>query len=272
MMRSLWTAASGMISQQTNVDTIANNLANINTTGFKKETTEFKSLLYQTIQDKSTDSTGAAKPVGVQVGLGVRNSAITSQYTQGTLTATGNSFDFAIEGDGFFMVQQDDGSVAYTRQGSFKTAMMSDGSTAIATSDGDPILDTNGNAIVIEARYSTSKLTIDQDGNLNYPDDAGNPQPMGIQIGLAQFNNPAGLEKTSGSLLKATAASGEARLEAQDGFLSKSSLSQGYLEGSNVQAADEMVNLIVAQRAYEMNSKAITAADEMLQQANNLRQ
>lgn len=272
MMRSLWTAASGMISQQTNVDTIANNLANINTTGYKKETTEFKSLLYQTIQDKSTDSTGAAKPVGVQVGLGVRNSAITSQYTQGTLVATGNDFDFAIEGEGFFMLQQADGSVAYTRQGSFKTSLMSDGSTAIATSDGSPILDTNGKPIVIDAKYTTTKIVIDQNGALNYPDAAGNPQPIGIQIGIAQFNNPAGLDKASNSLLMSTAASGDARIESQDGLLTKSSLSQGYLEASNVQAADEMVSLIVAQRAYEMNSKAITASDEMLQQANNLRQ
>lgn len=272
MMRSLWTAASGMISQQVNVDTISNNLANINTTGYKRETAEFKSLLYQTIQDKSTNSAGEEKPVGIQVGLGVRNSAITSQFTQGTLMETGNDFDFAIQGNGFFMVQMDDGSVAYTRHGSFKTSLMTDGSIALATSDGNPILDTTGKAITVDKNYSASKLTVDDDGNLLYPDATGVAQKIGIQIGLVQFNNPAGLSKTSGSLFKATAASGEARSEATDGFLDKSKLVNKYLEGSNVQSVDEMVSLIVAQRAYEMNSKAITASDQMLQQANNLRQ
>lgn len=270
MMRSLWTAASGMIAQQTNVDTISNNLANVNTSGYKKETMEFKSLLYQTIQQKSTDTQGNPKPVGVQVGLGVRNSAITSQFTQGTLLETGNDYDFAIEGKGFFMVQQADGSVAYTRNGTFTLSTGTNGLT-LATSTGKPLLDTQGNPIVVDSKYDPSKLTIDDNGNLAYPDASNNPQPIGIQIGLAQFNNPAGLEKMSESLYKATGASGDARLESADPVLTKSKIHKGYVEGSNVQAVDEMVNLIVAQRAYEMNSKTITAADEMLQQANNLR-
>lgn len=270
MMRSLWTAASGMISQQTNIDTISNNIANINTTGYKKATTEFKTLLYQTIQKTSTDNTGAEKPVGIQVGLGVKNSAITSQYTQGSLQETGNDFDFAIQGKGFFMVQMEDGSVAFTRNGSFRASIGLNGTT-ISDSEGRPVLDSTGAPIVLDASYNTADITIDSAGNICYPDASGNPQPIGIQIGLAQFNNPAGLEKLSSSLLKETSASGVAQLESMVDGLSVSIIKQGYLEASNVQAVDEMVNMIVAQRAYEMNSKAITASDEMLQQANNLR-
>lgn len=270
MMRSLWTAASGMMTQQTNVDTISNNLANINTTGFKKESAEFKSLLYQTIQTQSYDNNGDPKPAGIQVGLGVRNSAITSQYTQGITTETGNDYDFAIEGKGFFMVQAKDGSTAYTRNGSFGLANGPDGIT-LANSDGNAVLDTTGKPIVIEDIYNPSDITIDEQGELCYPDDANNLVPIGIKIGVAQFNNPGGLQKMSGSLLKETDASGVARIESEDVALKKSKIRQGFLEGSNVQAVDEIVNLIVAQRAYEMNSKVITAADEMLQQANNLR-
>lgn len=270
MMRSLWTAASGMITQQTNVDTISNNLANINTTGFKKESAEFKSLLYQTIQEQSYDHNGDPKPSGIQVGLGVRNSAITSQYTQGTMLETGNDYDFAIEGKGFFMVQTRDGSIAYTRNGSFGLANGVDGVT-IASSDGNPLLDTTGTPIVIDDIYNPSEITINELGDLCYPDDEGLAVPIGIRVGIVQFNNPSGLMKMSNSLLKETDASGAARLEAEDTALQMSKLRQRYLEGSNVQAVDEIVNLIVAQRAYEMNSKIITASDEMLQLANNLR-
>lgn len=269
-MRSLWTAASGMIAQQTSVDTISNNLANVNTSGYKKETVEFKSLLYQTIQAESTNNMGEAKPVGVQVGLGVRNSAITSQFTQGILQETGNDYDFAIQGKGFFMVQQQDGSVGYTRNGSFTLATGTNG-TVLATSSGKPVLDTNGAPIVFDESYDTTKITIDESGNISYPDENNNAQPIGVQLGIVQFNNPSGLEKMSESLYKVTPASGEPRLETIDPSLTKSKILKGYVEGSNVQAVDEMVNLIVAQRAYEMNSKTITASDEMLQQANNLR-
>lgn len=270
MMRSLWTAASGMITQQTNVDTISNNLANINTTGFKKESAEFKSLLYQTIQGQSTDNNGNPKPSGIQVGLGVRNSAITSQYTQGVMTETGNDYDFAIEGKGFFQVQSKDGSTAYTRNGSFGIANGVNGVT-LANSDGNPVLDTTGQPIVIDNTYNPADITINEQGELCYPNASNVAEPIGIQIGVVQFNNPGGLEKMSGSLLKETPASGTPRLEADDAALQKSKIRQGYLEGSNVQAVDEIVNLIVAQRAYEMNSKVITASDEMLKQANNLR-
>jgi flagellar basal-body rod protein FlgG len=259
-----------MISQQTNVDTISNNLANINTTGYKKEAAEFKSLLYQTIQEQSNDNNGDAKPYGIQVGLGVRNSAISSQYTQGTLTETGNDFDLALEGSGFFMVQTQDGGTAYTRNGSFLLSVGPNGVT-LANSDGNPVLDTEMQPIVIEEQYTATEITINDQGELCYPDETGSAVPIGIKIGVAQFNNPSGLDKGSNSLLKESAASGTARLEATDMALTQSRIRQGYLENSNVQAVDEMVNLIVAQRAYEMNSKIITASDEMLQQANNLR-
>lgn len=270
MMRALWTAASGMLAQQINLDTISNNIANINTTGYKTERAEFQSLLYQTIQKTSTDSEGNAKPIGVQVGLGTRSSAITSQFTEGSVTHTEGAFDFAIVGDGFFQVQMPDGSIGYTRNGALKMSIGNDGLT-LCTSDGYPILDTNGEAIVVNSTYSVSKLTVDSNGNLCYPDATNNLVPLGIKIGLVQFNNPAGLDKTSSSIFKQTAASGEARLEETDDNLEKSEVRQGWLESSNVNAADEMVNMIIAQRAYEMNSKAITASDEMLQQANNLR-
>lgn len=270
MMRALWTASSGMTSQQTNVDVISNNLANINTTGYKKQTAEFKSLLYQTIQDQSTDNNGDPKPSGIQVGLGVRNSSITTQFTQGAFTETGNDFDLAISGKGYFMVQTGDGDIAYTRNGAFQFAIGSEGITFVTT-DGYPVLDTNQEPIILEDTYNVSDITINEYGELNYPDASGNATPIGKQIGLAQFNNSNGLAKLSDSLLKSTDASGEARLETEDTGLKASTIKQGYLEASNVQTVDEMVNLIVAQRAYEMNSKVITAADEMLKQANNLR-
>lgn len=270
MMRSLWTAASGMISQQMNVDTISNNLANINTTGYKKEAAEFKSLLYQTIQDQSYDNNGDAKPYGIQVGLGVRNSAITSQYSQGAMNETGNELDFAIQGNGFFSVQTEDGGVAYTRNGSFQFTKGVDGIT-LSTSDGNPVLDTTGEPVVLNANYDTSEVTFDESGQIYYPNANGSATPIGIRIAVSQFNNPSGLQKISNSLLLETEASGAAKLESEDAGLKKSTIKQKYLEASNVQAVDEMVNLIVAQRAYEMNSKIITASDEMMKQANNLR-
>lgn len=270
MMRSLWTAASGMITQQTNVDTISNNIANINTTGFKKESAEFKSLLYQNLQKETTDNQGNVKPVGAQVGSGVRNSAITSNFEQGPLTQTGNMTDFAIYGSGFFMVQLPDGSIGYTRDGSFQTALV-DGATALADANGNIVLDSNGNPITIGRQYDITKMQVDEAGYLTFPNENGNATRIGIRIGLAQFANPAGLEKMSGGMFKETVASGAATIEGQNGGITESQIKQGYLESSNVQAVDEMVNLIVAQRAYEMNSKAIQAADSMMQQANNLR-
>ena len=272
MMRALWTAASGMTSQQTNVDVIANNLSNVNTTGYKTQTAQFKTLLYQTIQSKTTSANGESKPVGAQVGLGVRNASITTSFRKGSLTQTDINTDFAIDGKAFFAVQNLDGETVYTRNGSFNWAIGDEnGGVMLCTSEGFPVLDTNGLPIELGTEYNTSKVTIDADGNVCYPDENNNPQPIGMQIGLVQFSNPNGLEKSSGSTYKQSDASGEPMMEVDDDTLQKSKIRQGYLEASNVQTVDEMVNLIVAQRAYEMNSKAIQAADEMLGQANQLR-
>lgn len=270
VVRSLWTGATGMIAQQNNIDTIANNLANVNTTGYKTEVAEFKSLLYQTLQTKTTTANGDEKPVGAQVGLGVRNSSITSVFTQGNSYASTSPSAFMIQGEGFFGVRGEDGTTSYTRNGNFNISMGTTGLT-LTTSDGLPVLDSNGRAIVFDEDVVTSKITISADGEFLYPNANNNPVSMGIRLGVYQFNNPAGLEKTDSSLYKQTAASGVALNEATNNNVQKSSIIQGYLEGSNVQVVDEMVNMIVAQRAYEMNSKAIQASDEMLQQANQLR-
>lgn len=268
MMRSLWTGASGMIAQQTNVDTIGNNLANVNTTGFKSEKAEFKSLLYQTIQDTSTDTEGKYKPVGVQVGLGVKNSAISTNFTQGAMLESGGDFDFAIQGEGFFMVALDDGSIGYTRNGNLNMSIGVNGYT-LTNSDGNPILDADKNPIVLPEGYDITDASIDKYGNVVVKDENNNNHLIGLQVGLAIFNNPGGLSKIAGSNYQETGASGIATYTTADKC--GSVLLNKYLEGSNVQVVNEMVDLIVAQRAYEFNSKVINASDEMLQQANNLR-
>lgn len=270
MMRSLWTAASGMRAQQVNVDTISNNLANVNTVGHKKETAEFKSLLYQTIQAKTTSANGDTKPVGAQVGLGVKNSSITSVFTQGNFSHTEIDTDFAIEGDGFFVVRDIDGDMRYTRNGAFIWATSENG-VMLTNSAGLPVLDTDGIEIELDTdEYDISRVTINSYGDVCYPDEQNNAQTLGMQIGLVQFANPAGLSKEGGSLYKVTDASGEPIYEV-DGVTKESKIKQGYLEMSNVQVVDEMVSLIVAQRAYEMNARAITTSDEMMSQANQLK-
>lgn len=197
----------------------------------------------------------------------MRNSAITSLYTSGTLNETKNTFDLAIEGKGFFMVQTPDGGTAYTRNGSFQMAI-GENSLVLATSDGNPVLSSTGQPIVLDRSYSANEIMIDDSGNLGYPDENNNIQPIGIRIGVAQFNNPSGLSKAADSLLKETDASGTPVVDEAE---LKYRIKQGFLESSNVQAVDEMVSLIVAQRAYEMNSRIVKASDEMMQQANNLR-
>lgn len=270
MVRSLWTAASGMNAQQTNVDTIANNLANVNTVGYKTEVAEFKSLLYQTLQTKTTTANGAQKPIGAQVGLGVRNSSIMSVFKQGAMLASDNNTAFAITGSGFFALRGEDGKTYYTRNGNFNFTTAQNG-MMLANSDGLPVLDSTGQPIILGNQYVISKVGVNSSGQLTYPDANNNAQPIGIQVGLYQFPNPAGLEKVDGTLYLESEASGAVLNEANNNNLLKSEVNQGYLEGSSVQVADEMVNLIVAQRAYEMNSKAITTTDEMLQQANQLK-
>lgn len=270
MLRSLWTAATGMIAQQTNVDTIANNLANVNTTGYKTQVNEFKSLLYQNIQTKTTSANGDTKPSSAQVGLGVRNASITSIFKTGPMLASDSDTAFALDGRGFFAVMGADGTPYYTRNGNFLFTL-ANGGNMLATTEGLPVLDTQGRPIILNEEYVVNRISVTSDGMLCYPDERNNPQPIGIQIGVFQFNNPNGLERLSESRYAQTAASGEPINEATNNFVKKSTVIQGYLEGSGVQVVDEMVNMITAQRAYELNSKAITASDEMLQQANNLR-
>ena len=270
MVRSLWTAATGMIAQQTNVDNIAHNLANVNTTGYKAQVMEFKSLLYQNIQTRTTSANGESKPGSAQVGLGVRNASITSIFKTGPMLASDKDTAFALDGKGFFAVRGGDGNVYFTRNGNFEFTLAGNGNM-LANSDGLPVLDTEGEPIILPEEFIVSNITVTSDGNLCYPDENEIPQQLGIQIGVFQFNNPNGLDKLSDSLYQVTAASGEPINEAYNDAVQKTKVIQGYLEGSGVQVVDEMVNMIVAQRAYELNSKAITTSDEMLQQANNLR-
>ncbi|MGN1084898.1 MAG: flagellar hook-basal body protein, partial [Lachnospiraceae bacterium] len=225
----------------------------------------------------------------------------------GNMTATENPFDLAIDGEGFFALQTPNGETAYTRNGSLLFAIASDG-LALTNSEGYPLLDVNGSPIVLDAKTDVSKLSVDVDGKIfeevqvlikeTPAENAGNTENaententenaenagetkteekykteyvLRAQLGIVQFNNPSGLTKISGSLYQESMASGEPRMEVTDTALKRSSIRSGYLEASNVQTVDEIVNLIVAQRAYEMNSKVITASDQMLQQANNLR-
>lgn len=280
MVRSLWTAASGMIAQQENVDTIANNLANLNTTGYKTETAEFKSLLYQTLQTRSTNNVGEEKPVGAQVGLGSRTAAITSNFVQGNLTPHEDPFAVAIEGSGFFKVRRENGEIQYTRDGNFGVSPVANG-TMLRTSDGSPVLDQYNNPIIIPNGINATTIGIAKDGTItvsangndqiNLVQTNANGAAYNVQLGLVQFNNPAGLEKASGNCYRQTVASGVPMEESMTPGLTRSATHHQYIEASNVQVADEVVNLIVAQRAYEMNSKVIQASDEMLEQANNLR-
>ena len=211
------------------------------------------------------------KPIPAQVGLGTRIAAITSNFTQGPHLASESYTAMAINGDGFFAVRGADGNTYYTRNGDFKLSVGEDGNLTLVTSDGFPVLDTNGNSIQVPGGVNASKMMVTSEGAFGYLDAQNNFVDLNQSIGLFQFNNPAGLEKLSNSLLNVTDASGQPLNEANTPNLVLSSIRQGYLEGSNVQVADEMVNLIVAQRAYEMNSKAIQASDDMLGQANQLK-
>lgn len=270
MMRALYTGATGMIAQQTNLDNISNNLANVNTVGYKEEKTEFKSLLYQNIQTRTTTANGEEKPISAQVGLGTRVASTTSIYTQGALTASDNATDFAIVGNGFFAVRGADGETYYTRAGNLVWSEGTNGIT-LSTSDGYAVLDSNNQPIVLPNGVSSANVVVDQYGSFGYTNANGVYVDMNQDFGLFQFNNPSGLDKVGDNLLEVTDASGAALNEATVATLTPSQVRQNYLEGSNVQVATEMVNMIITQRAYQLNSKAITASDEMLEQANNLR-
>lgn len=261
MIRALWTAGTGMMSQQLNIDTISNNLANVNTNGFKKTRVDFEDLLYQTVRTAGSASTqGTQLPTGLQVGLGCRPAGTTKIYTQGDIIQSDNPLDILIEGDGFFQVQLPDGVSAYSRSGNLK-------------------VDSNGRLVTAEGYYLQPEITIpSQAKTINIGSDgtvtvqlAGESDTQQVgQVQLAKFINPAGLSSIGKGLYQQTAASGEP-VVATPGTEGVGAITQGALEMSNVKVVEEMINMIVAQRAYEINSKAIQAADEMLQTANNLR-
>lgn len=258
MMRALYTAASGMQAQQYNIDTISNNLANVNTTGFRKNLAHFQDLIYQQLRAPGTPVGASVVPVAQEVGLGVKVGASEKNFTQGTLVQTNNPLDIAIEGEGFFQVTKPDGTQAYTRDGSFKR----DANGSIVTADGyflNP---------QITIPQTATQVNVGQDGTVTALIPGQNtPQQVG-QITLVRFTNPAGLAPTGQNNFTQTAASGAPTIS-QAGLNGTGSLQGGYLEQSNVQLVEEIVNLIVAQRAYEANSKAVTVSDEMLQTAVN---
>lgn len=271
MMRSLWTAASGMRAQQTNVDTIANNLANVNTTGFKTQSTQFRSLLYQTLQEKTTTANGDDKPTSAQVGLGTRVASINSVYTQGEELASDSNTALCISGQGFFALSGGDGETFYSRNGDFNWAIDNDGGRVLTNASGYKVLDRNGQAVKIPAEAGTDSVTFGSDGAVSYKRADGTPVQTGQYVALYQFANPGGLEKRGSNLLAATVNSGNPLNESTTNGITPSMIVQGYLEGSNVDVATQMVDMIIAQRAYELNSKAITTSDTMLEEANNLK-
>lgn len=261
MLRSLWTAATGMKAQQTNIDTITNNLSNVNTTAYKKTRAEFQDLLYQTIRPAGvTNNMGSQFPTPIQIGHGVRLSATLKSFVQGTPVNTGGTFDMAIQGDGFFMVQQPNGEIGYTRDGSFKI----DGQGNLVTSEGYYMLP----EVTIPSEASQVVIRENGDVAVSVPGQT-DMQVVGV-IKLVKFPNAAGLMSIGKNLYIESEASGEA-LEGVPGFEGFGTLAQGMLEASNVSVVEEMVNLITSQRAYEINAKAIQTSDEMLGLANDLK-
>jgi flagellar basal-body rod protein FlgG len=260
MIRALYTAASGMNAQQSNIDNVAHNLANVNTAGFKKSHMQFEDLVYQQSKVAGTPtSTSAEAPVGLDMGLGTRAVATSRDFSSGNLRQTSGTFDLAVEGDGLFLVTMPNGTTAYTRAG----ALHRDGQGLIVTSEGYPIEP----QITIPA--NATSVVISKDGIVS----ASIPgQQAAQQVGtieLATFQNPAGLSPLGGNLFSATSASGDPQT-GLPGTDSRGTIAQGYLEDSNVSVVEEMVNMILGQRAYEANSRVIKAADEMLQQVNTL--
>ena len=262
MMRALWTAGTGMRAQQSNLDVISNNLANVNTTGFKKQRAEFEDLMYQTERQPCMTSSGNNNmlPTGVQLGHGVRLTATARDFSQGNFQSTSNAMDMVIEGDGFFQITMPDGTLAYTRNGAFKP----DGNGNVVTSEGyllEP---------AIQVPEGSTDFGVSRDGIVTItPAGQTTPQEIG-QITIARFINNAGLKSIGKNLYTETVASG-APVVGNPGDNNSGTIVTNFVEMSNVQVVDEMVNMIVAQRAYEMNSKAVTTADSMLEVAAGLK-
>jgi flagellar basal-body rod protein FlgG len=260
MIRSLWIAKTGMEGQQTKLDAISNNLANVGTNGYKRAGVVFEDLMYQNLRQGGA-ATGEQNqlPTGLQLGLGVRVAATSRNFTQGSLQQTGNNFDIAIKGNGFFQIQLPDGSTGYTRDGAFQV----DATGQLVTKEGYPVQP----GITVPA--NALSVTVAGDGRVSValPNQV-EPQVLG-QIQIAAFVNPAGLEPRGQNLYAETAASGGPQTGAPGGG-AFGSLAQGMVEGSNVNVVEELVSMIATQRAYELNSKAIQTSDQMLQKLGQL--
>ena len=259
MLRAFSTAATGMTAQQTMVDVIANNLANVNTSGFKRSQLNFQNLLYVTMEEPGTEiASGITSPSGIEIGSGVRVASTIKVFSPGELENTANPLDIAISGDGFLQVTMPNGDLRYTRDGS----LMTNANGELVTSDGYAI------EPAISVPTDAVSVSIEKDGGVNITDSSGSQSVVGT-IQLARFPNPSGLSSEGGNLLAETGASGTftTGTPGENGF---GSIQSGFLEKSNVQMVTELVNLITAQRAYEINSRAIKVGDDMLQTANSI--
>ncbi len=260
MMRSLWTAASGMIAMQRNIDVISNNLSNVKTTGFKKSRAEFEDLMYQNLRISGAQNVaGDRLPTGIQIGMGARAVDVHKIFTEGDLLNTGNQLDVAIEGDGFFKVEDANGDDAYTRVGAFK--LNSDGE--VVTSGGYKLQPN------FTVPPETQNLVVSEDGHITALDKRGEPLQE-ADIPLYTFINSSGLKARGRNLYMPTEGSGDP-VQGTPGVNNVGTLAQGFLESSNVDIVEEMVDMIVAQRSYETNSKAITTSDSMMQTANQMK-
>jgi flagellar basal-body rod protein FlgG len=261
MIRALYSAASGMTAQQMNVDNIAHNLANANTTGYKTRRAQFQDLLYQTVvQPGASAGQQTVVPTGLQLGLGTRAASNEIIFSQGSFSATENPLDLVIQGRGFFQVRRPNGELAYTRAGMFH--LDRDGN--LVTSDGDAL------EPQITIPSDAQSITIAADGTVSYFQTGQTAAQLAGQIQLASFQNPAGLSSAGNNLYLPTDASGDPTVGNPGGQEGIGTLLQGYVEQSNVSVVQEFINLIVSQRAYEANSKVVKAADEMYQQVNSL--
>lgn len=261
MIRALFSAASGMEAQQTNVDNIAHNLANANTVGFKARRAQFQDLLYQTmIQPGAAAGSQTVVPSGLQLGLGTRVVSNEITFAQGSFSSTSNPLDLVIQGRGFFQIRRPSGEIAYTRSGQFH--LDRDGN--VVTSEGDPL------EPQISIPAEAQNINIATDGTVSFTLPGQSTAQLGGQIQLANFANPAGLNSIGRNLYLPTDASGEPTIGSPGGQEGLGSLMQGAVEQSNVSVVEEFINMIVSQRAYEANSKVVRAADEMYQQVNNM--
>ena len=260
MMRSLWTAKTGMEAQQLQLDHISHNLANVSTFGYKKSHAQFEDLIYQNLRQSGAPQTEQTNlPTGLQVGLGVRPVATSRTFTQGSLQQSDNALDMAIVGDGFFQIQRPDGTTAYTRDGAFKV----DANGLIVTNNGETLLP--GVTVPQNAR----QITIGQDGVVSaVVSGTAAPQQLG-QLQLATFINPNGLDPQGQNLFLETASSGAPQV-GNPGTTAIGTIKQGFVETSNVNVVEELVQMITTQRAYELNSKAVQTSDQMLQRLSQL--